>query len=42
MVVHALLTGLIRRYDFETIGPKTSFEPNGHEPDIGNENEHEH
>jgi hypothetical protein len=33
---------MIRRYDFETMGPKTSLEANGREPDAGNEKEHEH
>lgn len=37
--VYALLTGLIRRYDCETIGPKSSH---AHELDIENELEHEH
>jgi hypothetical protein len=37
VVVHA-----IRRYDFETMGPKTSLQANGREPDAGNEEEHEH
>ncbi len=39
--VYALLTGLIRRYDFETAGSKTSH-VNEHEHDSGHENEHEH
>ena len=41
--VYALLTGLIRRYDFETIGPKTNHpNQNEHELDIGHEKEHQH
>src|SRR5229473_483015 len=37
--VYALLTGLIRRYDFETIVPKTS---RLHEDEHEHEHEHEH
>jgi hypothetical protein len=42
VLVRAICLGDGTGYDFETIGPNTRFEPNGHEPDIENENEHEH
>ena len=41
--VYALLTGLIRRYDFETIVPKTSrLHEDEREHEIQQEHEHEH
>jgi len=41
--VYALLTGLIRRYDFETIVPKTSrLHEDEREHEIEQEHEHEH
>src|SRR5205085_7121583 len=38
--VYALLTGLIRRYDFETIPPKTSH-PHQNEIEPADENQHQ-
>jgi ABC-type Zn2+ transport system substrate-binding protein/surface adhesin len=43
--VYALLTGLIRRYDLETSGPKTDHlreHVHQHDTEHKNEDEHEH
>jgi len=41
--VYALLSGLIRRYDLDTVGSKTNhLHEHLHEPDAGHQNEDEH